>query len=208
MYSIFIVEDHSMTARGLAAFFTETGRWSITGTAASLEEAKRGLLAAGSVAEPGIILLDLQLADESGLHLIAWLREREGLKQTPVVVYSHFNDDAHRNAAIQIGAAAYVCKSQSGRELEDTLLAVMAGAGDDAAPEEPDIGPQKDTPPLETMLTRLTKRETTIFLLLREGLSARQIAEKLYISRRTVENHLSCIYDKTGMRKKDIQDLL
>jgi DNA-binding NarL/FixJ family response regulator len=204
MNSIFIVEDHRMTARGLAAWFAEGGRWTIAGTAAALEEAKQRLLE--TEAPPGVILLDLQLSGgESGLNLIAWLREQNALKRIPVVVYSHFSDIAHRNAAIKLGAAAYICKSQSDRELEDALFKIMTGLHAGKTPMEAslDNAAQK----VEKMLDCLTKREAQIFLLVRESYSTQRIAAKLGISRRTVENHLSCVYDKTGIRRKDIAGL-
>jgi DNA-binding NarL/FixJ family response regulator len=211
MLSIFIVEDHSMTARGLASYLAESGRWLVAGMAASIEEAQRRLPEAASPAPPNVILLDLQLAGESGLNLIAWLREHSSFKKTPVVVYSHFDDAAHRNAAIQLGAAAYVCKSQSDQELENTLIETAAGGTEGGIPDsvlaEAAQPAERGVKKLENMLTLLTRRETEIFLLIREGFSAGQIAGKLCISRRTVENHLSCIYDKTGMKKKDIVNL-
>jgi len=204
MNSIFIVEDHSMTARGLAAWFAEKGRWTVTGTAAALAEAKQRLLE--TEAPPGVILLDLQLSGgETGLHLIAWLREQKTLKKIPVVVYSHFSDTAHRNAAIRLGAAAYICKSQSDSELEDALFKIVTGSQANKPLMEAslDNAAQK----VEKMLNCLTMREAQIFLLAREGHSAQRIAAQLGISRRTVENRLSCIYDKTGIRKKDIAGL-
>jgi DNA-binding CsgD family transcriptional regulator len=54
---------------------------------------------------------------------------------------------------------------------------------------------------------RLTRREAEVFLLLRDGHTNADIARALGISRRTVENHLGCVYDKTGLRKKDIEGL-
>jgi DNA-binding NarL/FixJ family response regulator len=209
MRSIFIVEDHSMTALGLVTWFTGTGRWTIAGTAASVGEAKCQLSETKLRNVPDIILLDLQLAGESGLAFIAWLHKQELLQNIPIAVYSYFNDSAHQNAALRLGAAAYICKSQNNDELEQTLISTIENDAEDAVPSGPPHheGGMEAAHVEKTVFDRLTRRETEIFLLLRDGHTSTYIARTLRINRRTVENHLSGIYDKTNLRKKDIAGL-
>ena len=92
--SIFIIEDHPVMSNGLAEYFGNTGRWRVTGTAASLSEAKTRL--AGIRAD--LVLLDIQLEDGWGLDIIPWFaKQTEFAEQTepamPVTaVYTVFDD--------------------------------------------------------------------------------------------------------------------
>jgi DNA-binding NarL/FixJ family response regulator len=198
--NLVIVEDHPVMRKGLAAWFEETGRWKVLGTAASLDEATALVCpvpaetAAGITAEKAdIVLLDIQLEGDWGLDLIPRLRERFGKAAPFCVVYSAFDDWAHLNAALNAGARGYVSKRSDEVELEKALLAVLAGN----KYIEKSLGEHLGR--VSGMIDRLTRRETEVWNLAREGLSSRRIGLRLGISPRTVDNILSLIYDKTGI---------
>ncbi|GHV25176.1 DNA-binding response regulator [Spirochaetia bacterium] len=200
MNSIVIIEDHPVMRKGLAAWFAGTGRWQVLGIAAGLAEARD--LFAEMAALPDILLLDIQLSPEDGgaedaigLDIIPWLRERFG-KTPPVVVYSQFDDYAHANAALGFGVRAYVCKSRDGEELEAVLHAALRGEVSIDKAVEPKFRNADYTQKL------LTRREAEILRRLWEGQSNKHIASALGISLRTVENHLSRIYYKTGIASR------
>jgi NarL family two-component system response regulator LiaR len=113
-----------------------------------------------------------------------------------MAVYSSFDDYAHVSAALGMGVQAYICKRRSEQELEAALRATLDGTPyiDDTV--------QSKLNKTVNFFSLLTKRETEIFRLVTQGLSNRQIAEDLKISPRTVENILSCVYDKTGIRSR------
>jgi DNA-binding NarL/FixJ family response regulator len=199
-----IVEDHPVMRDGLASYFTGTGRWQVVGTASTLAETKE--LLSGVPAD--IALLDIQLEDGWGLDVIPWLAEqgefaehtrlagqdRLAKKALPIMaVYSSFDDYAHVSAALGMGVRAYVCKRRNEQELEEALQKALCGAVyiDKAA--------QAKLHTITDLVSLLTKRETEILVLVKDGLSNKQIAAHLKISHRTVENILSCIYDKTGI---------
>jgi DNA-binding NarL/FixJ family response regulator len=198
-----------MMRKGLVSFFKETGRWSILGQASSLVEAK-SLLANPLSSWPDIVLLDIQLDGAWGLELVPWLREQcfielklcensnfQNTKKIPdVVVYSSFTDYSHISAAYKIGVKGYVCKTRSEMELESALNTVLRGELYWDQTLIPKIMMVND------VISRLTKKETEIFMLVQKGLSNKNIAEKLGINQRTVENHLCCIYDKTGISSR------
>ncbi|MDR2717814.1 MAG: response regulator transcription factor [Treponema sp.] len=188
---IVIVEDHPVMREGLASYFTGTGRWQVMGTASTLAEAKELL----SGVHADIALLDIQLEDGWGLDVISWLAEQE--QNAPIMaVYSSFDDYAHVSAALGMGVRAYICKRRGERELENALQNALCGAVyiDEAAQVKLNN---------ETDLARLlTKRETEILSLVKNGLSNKQIAARLGISHRTVENILRCVYDKTGIKTR------
>jgi len=186
---IIIIEDHPVMRKGLADYFAGTGRWQVMGTASTLAEAKE--LASRVYAD--IFLLDIQLEDGWGLDIIPCLAK----EPRPIMaVYSSFDDYAHVSAALGMGVQAYICKRRGEQELEAALRATL-----DGTPYIDDTVQSKQTKTVN-LFSLLTKRETEIFRLVTQGLSNRQIADNLKISLRTVENILSCVYDKTGIRSR------
>lgn len=187
--------------KGLAGFFAGTGHWLVLGTASNLEDAK-ALLSAPDTARADILLLDIHLEKAWGLDIIPWLHEQSGEKIPAVVVYSGFDDYAHISAALSLGVRGYVSKKQNETELEAALKTVLSGSIYTDKTSEVNLQTVANT------ISLLTKREADIFILVKQGLSNQQIAEKLTLSRRTVENILSCIYDKTGITSRlDLQKM-
>ena len=135
--NIAIIEDHAVMRRGLEAWFQETGRWNVTKTTASLEEARAVL--------PGLpvdlVLLDLQLEDGWGLDIISSFTSQNNLppkssftsqnsfakqsfQQMPMfAVYTGFDSHTHVRAALSLGVRAYITKRRTEAELEEFLAA-------------------------------------------------------------------------------------
>jgi DNA-binding NarL/FixJ family response regulator len=113
-----------------------------------------------------------------------------------MAVYSIFNDYAHVNAAMSMGVRAYITKRRGAEELEAALEKAIRG--------EIYIDEEAQTRinNTENLLRLLSNREREILFLVKSGHSNREIAAKIGISRRTVENILSCVYDKTGIRSR------
>jgi DNA-binding NarL/FixJ family response regulator len=187
-----IVEDHPLMRKSLAGFFAGSGRWLVLGTAGNLEDAK-ALLSASETARADILLLDIHLEKDWGLDIVPWIKHQKWEKIPAVVVYSAFDDYAHVSAALSLGVRGYVTKNRSETELEAALNTVLSGR------VYLDKSAELKLQSAAGAISLLTRRETDIFTLVKEGLSNQQIAEKLSISRRTVENILHCIYDKTGI---------
>ncbi|MDR0496989.1 MAG: response regulator transcription factor [Treponema sp.] len=200
---IAIIEDHPVVREGLTAYFNKTDRWQVMGTASTLAEAKELL----TNIRPDLVLLDIQLDDGWGIDIVPWYSEQarfaEQTWEVPLMaVYSSFEDFAHVSAALGMGVKAYVCKRRTEQELENALLKALEGEEwiDEAA---------RTTYKTYTDLTgRLTKREKEILSLVKRGFSNDQIAASLGINRRTVENLIYCVYDKTNIRsRKKLQEL-
>ncbi|GHU10501.1 DNA-binding response regulator [Spirochaetia bacterium] len=197
---LFLVEDHPVMRRGLAAWFAETGRWNVLGAAAGLDEAK-ALLSESS--PPDIIVLDIQLGRQElgchawGLGLVPWLREKFGKAAPACVVYSAFTDTAHVGAAFKQGVRGYVGKDADEAALEKALLSVLAGG----EYMDPSLAAERLTR-VTGFEERLTRREAEVFNLAKARLSSREIGARLGISSRTVDNILSCIFDKTGIANR------
>ena len=199
MKSIFIIEDHPVMRNGLADYFIETDRWQVKGTASSIPEAKKLL----SSVCADVILLDIQLNDEGGcgLDIIPWFSNQN--TTNPVfAVYSAFFDYAHVSSALSLGVQAYITKRRNQQELETILL--ESALGKTYIDEKAQIKLKNVT----DLFSLLTNRESEILILVKNGLSNKKIAEELGISRRTVENILSCVYNKTGINSRlDLQKL-
>jgi len=192
---LIIIEDHPIMREGLANYFTKTNRWQVMGTASTLAEAKN--LTDRVYAD--ILLLDIQLEDGWGLDIIPYItkQKRSAEQSRPLMaVYSSFDDYAHVSTALGMGVQAYICKRRSEQELEAALRSTLDGTPyiDDTV--------QSKLNKTVNFFSLLTRRETEIFRLVTQGFSNKQIAENLKISQRTVENILSCVYDKTGIRSR------
>jgi len=229
MKSIVIIEDHPLMQKGLVSFFTETKRWKVLGTASSVDSAKELLtkvtpdvllldiqLKAGKDANGKADSMDAagMDADSWGLDIIPWLEERlkkqsstslpsasmSDISKPPVLplfaIYSAFDDYAHVSVALSLGVKAYVTKRRSEQELEAALLSALSGNVyiDEAAKIKLNN--------VTNVISLLTKREAEMLNLVKRGFSNKQIANDLGISIRTVENILSCVYDKTNIHSR------
>jgi NarL family two-component system response regulator LiaR len=192
--SIAIIEDHPVMHNGLVAFFEGTGRWEVCGTASTVAQAKVLL----AEIRPDLVLLDIQLEDGWGLDIIPWLNQQNSRQITAPIaaVYTVFDDYAHASVALNMGVKAYITKRRSESELEEALQKAIEGHIyiDDTV--------QAKLRMVDDLCEFLTKRETEILILVKSGLSNKEIAVRLDLSCRTVENILSCIYDKTGVHSR------
>jgi DNA-binding NarL/FixJ family response regulator len=192
MANIVLVDDHAATRLGLAAFLAAHGH-QVVGQASSLAEAATLF----GTDPPAAVILDIALNADWGLDLIAALDARYGKKKRPrVVVYSMFIDYAHVNSALAAGAQGYVCKTDPLEDLAAALTTVLAGKRYVAPQVAPKLVALKDT------LAGLTKRERRVFDLAQYHSSNKDIAAKMGITVRTVENYLAIIYDKVGVRSR------
>ena len=196
-HGLVIVEDHPVMRNGLAAYFAKAALWQIAGTASTLEEAK--ILLTGTPAD--VVLLDIQLEDGWGLDIIPWFASQaraapEAFGIPLIAVYTNYDDFAHVSAAMTLGVRAFVTKRQNEQELENALLKALAGETyiDDTS--------LFLVSAFKNQLRLLSKREMEIFTLVKQQNTNKQIAGKLGISTRTVENILSCVYDKIGVRSR------
>jgi len=211
--NIIIIEDHPIMRGGLVSYFTGTRRWNVLGAVSNIEDAK--ILLSSPYSKPrtcdshtaaDLMLIDIQLENEWGLDIIPWLKDKKsvsrgefsgaGIKIPKIAVYSAYDDFAHVSAALSIGVQGYICKHRSERELENALLKIMEGKTyiDDNAQAKLDTNAK--------LINLLTKREIEILTFVKNNLSNNEIASRLGISQRTVENILSCVYDKTGIKSR------
>lgn len=197
MLRVFLVDDHEVVRRGVADLLDEDAELTVVGQAATVAEALVRIPAAG----PDVAVLDVRLPDGNGVELCRELRSRQ--PQLYCVMLTSYSDEQAMLDAILAGAAGYVLKDirgadligavhevGAGRSLLDNraVAVLMAKVRADAAPSGP----------LET----LTEQERMLLELIGEGLTNRQIGERMFLAEKTVKNYVSRLLRKLGVQRR------
>jgi len=194
MIKIALIDDHPLAINGIGAWLKSTGRFKITGTAGTLKEA--GALMKKLDPLPAVVILDISLGEEDGLEFIPALKEICAKKKAVfpgILVCSMYEDAFLIQRAIDLGARAYVSKSAELSEIIAAIDALIAG----------NTYINKKFKLQKQNLQVLTRRENEIVSLIKQSFSAKEIAKRLKISLRTVENHLVHVYTKTGYSSRE-----
>jgi DNA-binding NarL/FixJ family response regulator len=196
-----VVDDHPMWREGVARDLTEAGYEVV----AAVGEGRQAVRVAAAV-DPAVVVLDLQLPDLSGVEVIYGLaKSAPGAR---VLVLSASGEHQDVLAAVKAGATGYLVKSAAQQEFLD---AVARTADGDAVFTAGLAGlvlgeyrrlaaaPAADQ---ETETPQLTDRETEVLRLVAKGLSYKQIAERLVVSHRTVQNHVQNTLGKLQLHNR------
>jgi DNA-binding NarL/FixJ family response regulator len=195
--SVMVVDDHPIWRDGVARDLGERG-FDVVATA---DDAAAAVRIAAAVT-PDVVLMDLNLGESSGVTATRQITAR--LPATRVLVLSASGEHADVLEAVKAGASGYLVKSASVTELVDAVTRTAAG---DAVFTPGLAGlvlgeyrrmaaePEQEQP-------RLTQRETEVLRLVAKGLSARQIADRLVLSHRTVENHVQSTLRKLQLHNR------
>ena len=197
--SIIIIDDHPLFREGLKSIIGRSSRYEVVG---EIGDGRGGLQLAGKL-KPDIALVDISLPDQSGLEII-----RDMLKSSPrtriLIVSVHSNID-YIVKAFQSGAFGYIVKVSAADKLLEGIEHVLKGDYYmDTAVSQQVVKKLAGLMAAEKIVTgsgydALTPREQEVMVLLAEGLSIQKVAEKLFISPKTAENHRSNIMRKLGL---------
>lgn len=192
MTSVVIVDDHRVLREGLALALANCGI-DVLGQAADGPEA----LAEISRLHPQVVLLDVSLPSMDGIEVTKRIVEDHG--DVSVVILTMFSDGATLRSAIQAGAVGYLVKDCSSTEIAQVIEAVASGDTDMSHAVAQRLL-AADTTSNRTGV--LSPREIEVLQLIAQGASTSMVARSLYISVKTVKNHLSNIYEKMDTRDR------
>lgn len=196
---ILIVDDHPLFREGLKSIIEREGGYAVAGETGTAHEGKQLALEL----KPDLVLIDISLPDKSGIQLTREIRQQ--LSKTQVMIISMHSKFDYIAEAFQAGATGYVVKESASNGLLKGLETVSNGdyfldsSLSHAVVENLLNFPIKEAKIRDDDYGSLTPREQEIMRLLAEGFSAKEIAEKLFISPKTVENHRYNIMSKLGL---------
>jgi len=194
---VFLVDDHEIVRRGVRDLLESEGDIEIVGEAATAAGATEAILAA----RPDVCVLDANLPDGSGIDICRDVRAAD--PSIKGLILTTYDDDSAISAAILAGAAGYVLKQIEGSSLVSGVRLVASGHSL--------IDPVVATRVVEQvqfhrrsvdLLTDLTPQQSKILFLIAEGLTNRQIAERLYLAEKTVKNHVTGLLARLGVRHR------
>lgn len=193
---ILIIDDHPLIRKGLATVIDSVDRFSVCGEVAAASEALRLVLDQ----KPDLAIVDLTLEDGHGLELIKQIRNSD--VETVTLAVSMHDESLFAERVLQAGAMGYVHKARALDEIVSAIEQVLTGriylspeASDRILRQRTKGGEGKHQNSVEL----LSDRELSVFELIGQGLTTRQIAEKLFLSHKTVETHRERIKKKLGL---------
>jgi DNA-binding NarL/FixJ family response regulator len=196
--SVMVVDDHPLWRDGVARDLAERG-FDVVATAADAGSAMR----IARAVRPDVVLMDLNLGELSGVDATAMITGE--LPGTRVLVLSASGEHDDVLQAVKAGASGYLVKSASAEELVDAVNRTAVGdAVFTAGLAGLVLGEYRRMAanPDEEDKPQLTERETEVLRLVAKGLTARQIATRLVISHRTVENHVQSTLRKLQLHNR------
>jgi DNA-binding NarL/FixJ family response regulator len=190
---VLVADDHALFRHGLKAMFASVPEYEVVGEAATGEEALERI----AETQPDIVLMDIQMPQMNGIE--ATRRIVEAYPQTGVVMLTMFGDDDSVFAAMRAGARGYVLKGADEQEVLKVVEAVQNGEahfGPEIAKRLMSFFSAPKGPPSSEAFPELTSREVEVLDLIARGRSNTEIATQLYVSPKTVRNHISNIFTK------------
>jgi len=191
-----LVDDHEIVRRGLRDLLGGEPGIEVVAEAGSVAEA----LVRVAATQPDVVVVDVRLPDGDGVALCRSLRELDPAPRC--LVLTAFDDETALVEAIMAGAAGYLLKQVRGQDLVDAVREVAAGRSllDPVTTAHVLDRLRRSAAPDE--LAALTERERRVLELMGEGLSNRQIAERLFLAEKTVKNYVTSVLAKLGMERR------
>jgi DNA-binding NarL/FixJ family response regulator len=196
---VFLLDDHEVVRRGVRELLEAErgGEIEVVGEAATADEALRQV----PTVRPDVAILDIRLPDGNGVEVCREIRSRHPNIQC--LMLTSFADDEALFDAIMAGASGYVLKQVRGSGLVDDVRRVAAGQSLlDPGVTAKVLERLRRGPDDEPGAPHLTDQERRILDLLAEGLTNREIGERLYLAEKTVKNYVSNLLMKLGMHRR------
>jgi two-component system response regulator DevR len=194
---VFLLDDHEVVRRGVADVLESDEQISVIGEARNVSEA----LARVPALRPDVAVLDVRLPDGDGVTVCRELRSR--MPDLKVIMLTSYSDDEALFEAIMAGASGYLLKQILGQDLVTAVHTVAAGGSllDPTATTAVLERLRRDAEPAGP-LARLSEQERTVLELIGEGLTNRQIGERMFLAEKTVKNYVSHLLAKLGLERR------
>ena len=193
--SVFLVDDHEVVRRGVAALLESEEDMRVVGEAGTAEQA----LARIPVARPDVAVLDVRLPGGSGVSVCREVRSAR--PEIACLMLTSFADDEALYDAVMAGAAGYVLKQIHGADLAVRTVAAGGSLLDPGSTGRM-LERLRGNPPAPDPLAELSTQERQILDLIGEGLTNRQIGERLFLAEKTVKNYVSSLLSKLDMKRR------
>lgn len=196
MIRVLLVDDQRIIREGLRSLLEAKPDLEIVGEAENGQVALEQSLSL----KPDVVLMDVRMPVMDGVAAIRALHQQ--LPETKVLVLTTFDDDEYVSQSMRYGAKGYLLKDTPSEELAEAIRAVNKGytqLGPGLFEKAITTAPTVQTPP---QLAALTPREREVLQLIAAGRSNREIAQALYISERTVKNHVNSILNRLNLRDR------
>ena len=194
---VFLLDDHEVVRRGVADILQRDPHVRVVGEAKNASEA----LARVPALKPDVAILDVRLPDGDGVSVCRELRSR--LPRLKVIMLTSYSDDEALFEAIMAGASGYLLKQILGQDLVTGVRTVVSGGSL--------LDPTAATAVMERLrraaepagpLARLSDQERAVLALIGEGLTNRQIGERMFLAEKTVKNYVSHLLAKLGLERR------
>ncbi|HEY9880911.1 MAG TPA: response regulator transcription factor [Leptolyngbyaceae cyanobacterium] len=198
---LLLVDDQTIIRQGLKSLLEAKPDLIVVGEAENGQQA----IAQVEALHPDVVLMDVRMPVMDGVAATRAICQQS--KEAKVLVLTTFDDDDYVSQAMRVGARGYLLKDTHSDDLAEAIRAVYKGYTQmGPGLMEKAIAPIATTPAAPTQLppelAGLTSREREVLSLIAAGASNREIAESLYISERTVKNHITRILSQLGLRDR------
>jgi DNA-binding NarL/FixJ family response regulator len=195
---VFLLDDHEIVRRGVRDLLEAEADIRVVGEAGTAASA----LARIPALRPDVAVLDMRLPDGDGVEVCREVRSR--MPEVACLILTSFGDDEALFNAVMAGAAGYVLKQIHGTDLVGAVRTVASGQSmlDPQAAGKLMARLRDDKPKKNDPLAALSPQERRILELIGEGLTNRQIGERLFLAEKTVKNYISVLFSKLGMERR------
>jgi DNA-binding NarL/FixJ family response regulator len=195
--TVFLLDDHEIVRRGVHDLLEAEPDITVIGEAGTAESA----LARIPALKPDVAVLDVRLPDGNGVTVCREIRSK--MPNVACLMLTSYGDDEALFDAIMAGAAGYVLKQIRGTDLVGAVRTIASGRSllDPEAASRV-MQRMRDQAQRSDPLAGLTEQERKILELIGEGLTNRQIGERLFLAEKTVKNYVSALFAKLGMERR------
>ncbi len=193
---IFLVDDHEVVRRGLAALFDGTDGLEVVGEAATASSAVERIKAT----EPDVVVLDVRLPDGSGVEVCREVRASQ--PSVSILILTSYSDDEAKLDTYLAGAQGYYLKEVDGPALIAAVHTVASGGSLWPEGELERLQRELSSSSEDDRLSSLTSQERRVLELIGLGMSNREIANEMFLAEKTVKNYASSIFAKLNVSRR------